>query len=317
MSLYGKFSLALVFLLITGTQLQAQWGPLSDGNPGNQCRDIALMVTDKNGIAIMGADIITENHGLEVTTNAQGFADIPCRSVEGRILPVVTVTASGYRPMQVNLIPDSHSRFEVRMDRRESPVNRSMGATVNASELSGNVQRQSNQLQQQAERALAEKDFDSAEKLLMEALQLTPSAASIANNLGIIALRKNDIVTAASWFQKASDEAPYKPEILGNLGLVRWMQRQYEESYALLTKAFSRGYESNLGNYILGTLGLQKGNSKDALEHLKKAPAERFPFRDFYLALALRNCGKNKAADESYQSFLKRNPAPFLLSLVQ
>jgi len=317
-SLYGKLSLGLVFLFIAGNQLQAQWGPYDDSQinsfPGDRCHDIALMVTDNNGVAIMGADIITENRGLEVTTDARGYAAIPCRSVEGSIMPVITVTASGYRPTRVNLMPDTRSHLEVRLDRRDNPVLRSTGTTVNAAELTVNVQKQSAQLQQQAERAIASKDFDGAERLLMEALQLTPSAAAISNNLGVVALHKNDLNTAGSWFQKASDQAPYKSDILGNLGLVKWMQHQYEESYSILSKAFSRGYQSTLGNYILGTMGIEKGDSKEAIEHLKKVPTDRFPYRDFYLSIAFRNCGKTKAADASYQNFVKRNPAPFLIA---
>jgi Tfp pilus assembly protein PilF len=173
------------------------------------------------------------------------------------------------------------------------------------------------QLQQEAEKALAAKDYEVAEKLLMEVLQLTPSSASAANNLGVVALHKKDLETAASWFQKASEEAPYKPDILGNFGLVRWMQRRPEESYTILKKAFSMGYESNLGNYILGTVGLKNGDSKDAVERLKKTPPERFPYRDLYLSIALRNCGKTRAADESYRNFFRHNPAPFLISLFQ
>jgi hypothetical protein len=313
-SLYGKFSLGLVFLLIAGAPLRAQ----SDGSDinafqGDRCRDIGVTVTDINGIAIMGADVVTENNGLEIRTDSQGFAAIPCRSVEGRMLPVITVGAPGYRTTKVNLMPDSRSRLEVRLDRRE-PTSKSAGTTVNAAELVPNVQKQSGQLQQQAERAIAAKDFDNAERLLMGALQLTPSAAAIANNLGVVAMHKKDLETAASWFERASDEAPYKSDILGNLGLVRWMQQRAEESYAILTKAYSRGYESSLGNYILGTIGLKKRESKEAAEYLKKISPDRFPYRDFYLSIALRNCGKNKAADESFQSFIRHNPAPYLIS---
>ena len=228
----------------------------------------------------------------------------------------MTITALGYKAAHVTVMPDARYHFDVRLDRRE-PVARSGGTTVNASELSGSVQKQSAQLQQQAERLLASKDYESAEKLLLEAFHLTPSAAPIANNLGVVALSKKDLDSAGSWFQKAAEEAPYKSDILGNLGLVRWMQHRREESYDILVKAFSQGYESGLGHYILGTIGVENGKSKEATEHLKRITAERFPYRDLYLSIALRNCGKAKAADQSYQSFLRRNPPPFLISVLR
>jgi Flp pilus assembly protein TadD len=326
MSLHGKFLSGLALLLIAGIPLrlplQAQWKFPPANAPANTasgpvCRDIVLEVTDANGMAIMGADIGTETHGLEITTNSEGFAAIPCRTVGRGILPTITVAAPGYKTMQVNLIPDVGSPLAVRLDRGENSTSRAAGPTVNASELNANVQKQSEQLQRQAEKAMAEKDFDSAEKYLVEALQLTPSSASISNNLGILALRRNDLSEAVSWFQKASEAAPYKPDILGNLGLVKWMQRQYQESYTILTKAYSQGYESGLGNYILGTIELRRGQSKNALAHLKKTSAERFPNRNLYLSLALRSCGKQKEADESYRDFLKHNPVPYFVSLLR
>lgn len=323
MSLHGKFFWGLVFLLIfaSGIPLQAQWEPFQgnsqmDGFSGRgQCRDITVMVTDSMGTAITGAAVSTEENGFESTTDSQGFASVPCRTGVS-MLPVLNVSASGYRSTRVSLMPDGQSHFTVRLD-SGTAVTRSAGTTVNASELSANVQKQSAQLQFEAERALAAKDYDSAEKLLNEALRFTPSSAPIANNLGIVALHRKDLDTAASWFQKASEEAPYKADILGNLGLVRWMQNRLEESYEILSRAFSRGYQSALGEYILGTVGLEKGESKQAAEHLKKTPQDRFRYRDLYLSIALRNCGKTKAADESYRNFLRHNPAPFLVTLLR
>jgi tetratricopeptide (TPR) repeat protein len=106
----------------------------------------------------------------------------------------------------------------------------------------------------------------------------------------------------------AVDESPYRAEFLANLGTVRWLQNRYDECYDLLTTAYAKGYESNLMHYILGTVGLTKGEFEDAVRHLKKASASRFPYRDLYLSIALRSCGKTKAADKTYRNFIRRNP---------
>ncbi len=259
----------------------------------------------------MGAAVVPEDTGMAVTTDSDGMVDLPCRFMEN-MLPVLKVSAGGYTPTSVTLLPNS-SYFTIRLDRSE-PVTRAAGTTVSASELSTDVQAKSIRLQDEAGRALDRRDYDEAGKLLLEALQLTPSSPGIANNLGVVALRHKDLEAAASWFQKAAEEAPYKGDILGNLGLVRWMQHRADESYNILIKACSRGYESPVGHYILGTVSLEKGQNREAAEHLKKAPADRFPYRDLYLSIALRNCGKTKAAEESYRNFLRRNPAPFLIS---
>jgi tetratricopeptide (TPR) repeat protein len=193
-----------------------------------------------------------------------------------------------------------------------TPVHPSAGTTVNVAELPASIQSRSGHLQDEAIKALARRDYDTADKLFKEAFQLTPSSPSIANNLGILALRHKDLDSATSWFRKAAEEAPQKPDIVGNLGLVLWMQHRSEESYAILAKATSQGFESGLAHYILGMLELGKGNAQGAMNHLKKAPSDRFPYRDLFLSIALRNCGKSKAADESYRNFVRRNPAPLL-----
>ena len=310
MSLYGKFSLGLVFLLVASVaQVQAQSVPDGSGS----CKNIEVMVTDQSGSPIMGATVVTEDSTMELRTDSQGIADVPCRSFE-RALPMVKISAPGYRTASTALLPpDTRSMVAVRLDRND-PVSHSAGMTVNASELKLGVRKDSVNLQREAERALAAKDYQNAEKLFLKALLLTPSEATISNNLGVIALSRKDFESAGSWFQKAAEEAPYKADILGNLGLIRWMQHRDDESYVALAKAFVYGYDTDLGNYILGTIGLARGNSEEAAEHLKKVPTDRFPYRDLYLSIALRNCGKEKSADQTYRAFLKRNPAPFLIS---
>jgi len=260
----------------------------------------------------MGANVVTENNLMPGTTDANGVVEIPCRWVRG-VLPILKITASGYRPTSVTLVPDSNSRFEVTLDRGE-PIVRSAGTTVSAAELSPNAQSESTRLQEEAGKALANQDYQNAGKLLMEAYQLTPSLPGIANNLGIVYLHLRDVESAGNWFQKAAEEAPYKGDILGNLGLVLWLQHRTDESYSILTKASAHGYESNLAHYILGTVSLERGKSQEAAEHLKKISPDKFRYRDLYLSIALRNCGKTKSADETYRNFLKRNPAPFLIS---
>jgi len=314
MSSYGKFSLGLLFLLMAGAQLKAQWDPDSISSVGGTCgQDIAVRVTDSTGmVAIVGAAVMAETNSMEWTTNSQGIAAIPCRSVE-EVAPVLKVSAPGYRTEKVTLIPDSRLPFVVRLD-KGGGVYHSRGTSVNAYELKPYVKNQSLRLQKEAEKALADKNYDRAEKLLLEALQLTPSEATITNNLGIAALARNDIISAGEWFQMAAEAAPYRWSIQGNLGMVRWMQRRPEESYQILVKAFANGYESNLGHYILGTVGVRMGNCRDAVSHLKKISADRFPYRDLYLSIALRNCGDIKAAERTYLSFLRRHPAPLLLT---
>jgi tetratricopeptide (TPR) repeat protein len=310
---HWKFLPALVFLIISTGPLPAQWesGPWPNASSGmGMCTDIEVRVRDSMGVPVTGAAVTLEDNGSPFTTDAQGLAAVPCYTSKG-FMTRMEIRAPGYQASRVVLPPGFRARLEVTLNKRESAA-KAAGTTIGAQELYETVQTESRELQNQASAALHRNDYDMAERLLVKAQQLTPSVAGIANNLGIVAMHRNDLNAAASLFEKAIQMAPRQADMLSNLGLVRWMQRQTEESYKLLREASAMGYETGLGNYILGTVGLGKGLSKEAAKRLKKSPSDRFPYRDLYLSMALRNLGKNKAADETYQKFLLRNPAPYL-----
>jgi tetratricopeptide (TPR) repeat protein len=294
----GKFCIGLVFLLSAGIA-NAQRRPNAlggNGLAGTGCREIAVRVEDYMGAAIMGATVVPEGNAIPVTTDPNGMAQLPCRAGEG-ILPKVNVTAQGFIPATATLTPDSGRSYEIRLDRAER-ISQSSGSTVNVGELSRDTQKKSSHLQGEAAKALAAQKYDSAEMLLIEAQKLTPSSASILNNLGIVAMHRKDLDAAEEYFKKAAESAPRNGEIKGNLGLVLWMQHRQDESYSSLVKASSFGYESNAGNYIMGVVGLGKGECKESVKLLKKVPSDQFPYRDTYLSIALRNCGANKAAED-------------------
>ena len=314
-----NFRLAFFFLLASASQSPAQLGlnpwPNRDSERTGMCRDMEIRVKNSSGGAIMGAVVTMENYGIPLTTDAQGLALMPCRPYDGIALRM-QVSAPGYKASSITIASTAVSRLEVRLDAQDISGNAGEMA-VSVRELQKAVQADSQNLQNQAAKALERKDYDTAEKLLLQAQQLTPSLPGIANNLGIVALHRKDLNAAGSWFEKAMQIAPAKADIVANLGLIRWMQHRSEESYNLLTKASAMGHETFLGNYIMGRVDLEKGLNKEAADHLRKIPPKRFPYRDLYLSIALRNLGKSKAADEAYRKFMERNPVPYSISTLQ
>jgi hypothetical protein len=314
---HGKaLSLLSVLFVALGANGYAQWGPTWPEMPGSNrdsdCENVSIIVRDSTGIGIVGATVIPENAGLETTTDMDGRAAVPCSA--RTTISSIQVSAPGYKSRSITFSPGMDSYLEVKLD-RVSPRVTGSGGTVSASELSGDIQAKSSRLQSEANAALAKEDYVEAKKLLSEALQLTPSSATLCNNLGVVALRQKNYDEAGDWFQRAVKSSPGQADILGNLGLVRWIQQRDQESYEILTRAFQLGYESKFGHYILGVGDLKKGQLKDSVAHLKKAPAERFPYRDLYLSIALRNMGKTKAAEESYHTFLQHNPARYFVAV--
>ena len=179
--MYLKSAAVLASLLISATQLPAQWG--SSPDPGfaptlstarSECgNDIEVKVRSSTGSPIIGATVVAEDRVIEIMTDSNGVAEIPCQVMQN-VLTVLKVSAAGYKPASVTLVPN-YSHFTVTLDMNE-PVVRSAGTTVGAAELSSDVQAKSVRLQEEASRALVRRDYDYAGKLLLEALQLTPSS---------------------------------------------------------------------------------------------------------------------------------------------
>jgi Tfp pilus assembly protein PilF len=310
---YWKILGAWLFLLISAIPSMAQTGRDSRlagiGAPSAMDTGIELNVKDSMGRAIRGAVVAPEDNAMQYSTDSDGVARIP-RANSMQATRIMNIRAPGYESLRVALIPDSRSRLEIIL-REHKPMAPGSGLTVSVQDLRNPGKQELLNLQTQAEQALHHKNYDSAEKLYLQAVKLASSNATIPNNLGILALRHGDMIAASSWFEMATKIDPYRAEYGVNLGIIRWLQNRREESYKLLKMALDRGYKSGACDYIVGIVSLDKGLNEDAAEYLDHVPGGSFPYRDLFLSMALRNLGKVKSADKLYRSFLRRNPFPF------
>ncbi len=185
---------------------------------------------------------------------------------------------------------------------------------VGVAELSPQASRKSLQLQEAGLNALHHADYLGADRLLHQALALTPSAYAIYNNLAVGCAARSRLSEAAGWLEKAWALAPFDPIVAGNLGVIRWLQERTDESYNLLRTALNRGYNSGAAHFAMGVMALQREYPLEAVRNLSKANRTRFPARDLYLSLALRELGKVDAAAKNLRKFLEGNTAPWFLA---
>ncbi len=304
---------AAAFLLAAAIPLQGQWGTGSRimriRDPAQICPGVLLEVKDSSGRAIGEAIIVSEDNGMRYATDIQGTASIPCGHAAS-MMRIIEVHASGFKSSTITLLPNTQSRIEVILAKEDPMPQHSMFA-VDVEDLKNPARKEVKHLQTQAAAALHYHDYSSAEKLYLQALRTSPSDASIPNNLGVLALRRGDFKAGNTWFEMAMQLDPYTPDYALNLGILRWMQGRRDESYSLLLLASDRGYEPDSSHYIQGVVSLERGLYKEAARHLKKVSEDRFPYRNLFLSMALRHLGKAKSAEETFLSFLRRNPFPF------
>ena len=299
--------LAFLFLISLPHSVSAQVpDPSSVLAPAQTCPAVCLTIRAANGQPVSAATVWVRGSGPEgadlngrVTIEQDSDMSTPQQA---------TVTAPGYKT-RIAMLDSTDCTPEVVLE-SDTSSSRSYGRTVSSKELDPGRKRKAEALQQQAVKEIDRGDYAAAERTLKQALVLNPSAAEIYNNLGILFVHNRDLDRAAQSFEKAANIAPYNPLITANLGLMRWLQRRFDESYQLLSRAEVHGFATDQSHYILGVLALQKAHPVEAAGQLSKVNSRKFPFRDLFLSIALRNVGKSRAASKHFESFLRRHPVP-------
>ena len=91
------------------------------------------------------------------------------------------LTARGYEPREL-LFDGSESMMEISLEKLETR-NPAAGSSVSVAELAPETRDASERLQREAVEALLHGENNEAERMLLEAIQLTPSAGAAYNNL--------------------------------------------------------------------------------------------------------------------------------------
>jgi hypothetical protein len=278
------------------------------------CKNLVVQVHDATGMGIPNA-LVTFDRAWSVSTDYDGKAMMECRPM-ARGTVMVDVTARGFKPARLTVFPDPMLRNNDVFMERETSANTPNSTTVSARELAPDVQKKSALLQHEGATALSNGDNEEAEHRFRDALALTPSASSIYNNIGVSYLRRYKFDEAATWFEKAVQASPYDPQLLGNLGMVRWIQKRYEESYQLLDRAVLGGFDAPGAHFVVGVVSLQKAQAEKAVEQLRKTDPAKYPMRDLFLSIALHTQRKEKAASRSFESFTRSSHAPLYLAFL-
>ena len=295
-------------ILLTAPVMAQEWLGVPGAIPRDRhgrARSYILQVRDASGIPIPGAVAMLSDIWIEQadSTGAVRFA-----AREAMRLPaVIKVTARGYEPREL-LFDGSESMMEISLEKLETR-NPAAGSSVSVAELAPETRDASERLQREAVEALLHGENNEAERMLLEAIQLTPSAGAAYNNLGVAVLRQRRLEDAVRWFENSYELRPMDSAAAGNLGLIRCVQGRRDDCYRLLDKATALGFEAPMAHYCLGVLALERANWKQGARELERVSPERFAYRDLYLTVALRGIGRQHEAARSFQSFLRRRPA--------
>lgn len=128
-------------------------------------------------------------------------------------------------------------------------------------------------------------DLNEKNALYEKASQIYPDDYRAYNNMGVVALKKNDLVTAKKMFEK-SNSVQENLESKNNLAIIALMNGNRKGAQAMLESASGAGDEVN---YNQGIIDIMDGDYNSAVQNMKG-------YNTFNKALAQVLAGNNEAA---------------------
>jgi tetratricopeptide (TPR) repeat protein len=164
---------------------------------------------------------------------------------------------------------------------------------------------------QDAQKALARRDIDSAVKSLEHAVEIAPQFSAAWNELGTIAYQTAKYLRAEQCFRQALDQDPEAYEPLVNLGGVLVTLQRTDESLDYNIRAVLKRPNDALANSQLGQSYFQAGNDDLAVKYLERArqiDAAHFSHPQLVMAEIHLRRGERAAAANDLEDFLKHHP---------
>ncbi len=155
--------------------------------------------------------------------------------------------------------------------------------------------------------ATLEPNADKKAEIYKKTSELYPTDYRAFNNLGTLAFKKGDQVTAKRYFTEAQNKGK-APEANANLGLVALKNGQLKDAEYLISKAT----EANDLGQALGNLNIAKGNYSEAVKdfgdsYSNSAALAQLLNKDYAAAVATLNNVKNADALTYYLKALVLN----------
>lgn len=151
---------------------------------------------------------------------------------------------------------------------------------------------------------------DEARAALTEAAALNPKDASVHMMLGLLWLRKPDLLEAEQALRKALDLQPANARAQLNLGYVLLKLKRPDEARVLLEKSVQADSRAPEGSYYLGLIAQDQKDDARAVELLEKV-VKQFPeyaYARTALGISFMRLKNFPRAQEELETAVKMNP---------
>jgi len=255
-----------------------------------------------------------------VYTDGEGrfsFEDVP-----GNLYHIVA-HQEGFRPVDVavalnpsvqhvlyvhiELIPE-----ETASDIHSKPEGLAGGnpAMVHLSALLSNFPRHARKQYERAARLQKQGKRQEAIEYYERALRIAPDMYFARNNLGSLYLENMKFGEAETEFRKVIADNQADANAYFNLANVCLLTKRYGESLEFARQGLTRQPNSALGNFIMGSVLLQKGDGRKAEQYLRSALDENPALANAHLALVNLYIQESRNGDaiKELSTFLEQSP---------
>jgi TolB-like protein/lipoprotein NlpI len=152
-------------------------------------------------------------------------------------------------------------------------------------------------------RSLGAWDWSGAEQAAQKARELEPRNADVLNGVGNIAtiLGRTDVSISA--FEEAAELDPLNQSALNGLGLAYMHSGQFAKAESAFRLLLKLNPQYPWGHANLGTLMLFQGQTREALDEIRKNPENHF--RNFREIIVLISLQEGAAADPTVAEYIR------------
>ena len=176
------------------------------------------------------------------------------------------------------------------------------------------------QLQQEANMAMAEKNFKLAEQKYLESIKIDPKPQFARNNLAVLYARfMNRPEDAKLLWEGLLEETPNNSAYLNNLAGIYRVQKKYDKAIEMYERAKKNSNTYHMPYYNIGIMYIQQGKYKEAAEELLKG--QKLVPKDSSMIAVLAKAqflsGDREAAEGTLQRQLSLKPDDYWVGIVQ
>ena len=295
------------------------FGVFSFAQRGSVGSDIELRIklsyeNDRPVGTPLRVQLLNSTENMVSDTFSDGTGQAVFRSVRGGTYKVRVSGIGVLETTSESFTIDPRDRFQVqyvhiRPAASATEANGGQNKPISAAEL--NVPEKARKEFDKGTEAMAKSSWDEAEKHFEKATQIYPRYASAFNNLGIVAINRNNLPAARAQFEQAIKLDDHLSSAYLNISKLDYNEHRVKDAQAPLAKALALDPMNVEAMLLMAASQLATGGFDEAIAYAHKIhtlPHQKFAISHIIAARAFEQSKRGGQAIGEYQLYLREAP---------